>query len=97
MAMYIYANAGDAASTYEPVMAFTHGDRFKALPGYQVMAHHDHMDLGERLQREHSLDANIPNLDAIRAAGINIAARSVRCLWVARQDAARVAAQSPIR
>ena len=73
MAMYIYANAGNAASTYESVMAFTHGDRFKALTGYQVMAHHYHMDLGERLQRAHSLDANIPDLDAIRAAGINIA------------------------
>jgi hypothetical protein len=42
MAMYIYASAGNASSTYESVMAFTHGDRFKPLAGYQVMAHHYH-------------------------------------------------------
>ena len=51
MAVYFYASAEPAAATLDPVLAFTHGDRFKPLPGYQVMNHHYHMDLGRRLLR----------------------------------------------
>ncbi len=98
MAMYIYANAGNASATYEPVMAFTHGDRFKPLAGYQVMAHHYHMDLGERLQRARSLDANIPDLDAIRAAGHQHCQRDqFMCSSAGRPDVAAAVAPSPIR
>ncbi|HYL37578.1 MAG TPA: hypothetical protein VEV17_16810 [Bryobacteraceae bacterium] len=73
MAVYFYASTESADATGASVLAFTHGDRFKPLPGYQVMAHHYHMDLGERLRQAGSLDAEIPDLEAIRDAGINIA------------------------
>ena len=53
-------------------LAFTHGDRFKPLPGYQVMNHHYHMDLGRRLGEAGSLDADIPDLVALKSLGINI-------------------------
>ena len=96
MAMYIYANGGSASATWEPVMAFTHGDRFKALAGYQVMAHHYHMDLGERLQRAGSLDANIPDLDAIRATGINIASE-ISSVFVGRPPGRGGAAPDPLK
>ena len=33
------------AASLDQVLALTHGDRYKALPGYQVMNHHYHMDL----------------------------------------------------
>jgi hypothetical protein len=75
MAVYLFPNAAPAEATRAPVLAFTHGDRFKPLPGYQVMAHHYHMDLGERLLDAGSLDADIPDLDAIRAAGVTIASQ----------------------
>ncbi len=73
MAVYFYASAEQAQPTADAVLAFTHGDRFIALPGYQVMAHHYHMDLGERLRQAGSLDAAIPDLEAIKAIGVTIA------------------------
>jgi hypothetical protein len=72
MAVYFHAAAADAAPTLDRVLAFTRADRFKPLPGYQVMAHHYHMDVGQRLRRAGSLDAPIDDFDAIRATGITI-------------------------
>jgi hypothetical protein len=72
MPVYFYISADRAAETLPQVLAFTHGDRFKPIPGYQVMAHHYHMDLGSRLQRAGSLDAEIPDLSAIRSIGVTI-------------------------
>ncbi len=73
MAVYFYATADQAQPAADGVLAFTHGDRFQPLAGYRVMAHHYHMDLGERLRQAHNLDAEIPDLEAIRATGIDIA------------------------
>ena len=72
MPVYLYASAGNAPAALDPVLALTHGDRYKALPGYQVMNHHYHMDLGERLLAAGSLDAEIPDLQAIKSLGITI-------------------------
>jgi hypothetical protein len=72
MPVYFYISAERAPETLTRVLAFTHDDRYKPLPGYQVMAHHYHMDLGQRLQQAGSLDADIPDLAAIRALGVNI-------------------------
>jgi hypothetical protein len=72
MAVYFYVTPGGSEPALDQVLAFTHGDRFKAIPGYQVMAHHYHMDLGQRLLRAGSLDADIPDLAAIRSLGVNI-------------------------
>ena len=72
MPMYLYASAVSAQDTLAPVLAFTHGDHYKPLPGYQVMNHHYHMDLGQRLLQAGSLDAEIPDLVALKALGINI-------------------------
>jgi hypothetical protein len=72
MAIYLYPSADSAQATLDPVLAYTHGDRYKPLPGYQVMNHHYHMDLGQRLIRAGSLDAEIPDLQALKALGINI-------------------------
>ncbi len=61
----------------EAALAFTRQDRFKALPGYQVMATHFHTSSVEpACDAEGSLDAKLPDLEAIKGAGINIFARS---------------------
>jgi hypothetical protein len=75
MAVYFYPSATAATSTAESVLAFTHGDKFKPLPGYQVMAHHYHMDLGQRLRATGSLDSKIADLAAIRSIGVTIASQ----------------------
>jgi len=72
MPVYFYASAAAAQPTLDPVLALTHGDRYKALPGYQVMNHHYHMDLGQRLLAAGSLDAEIPDLQALKSLGITI-------------------------
>lgn len=72
MPVYFYPTLAGAEETVAGALAFTHGDRYKPLPGYQVMNHHYHMDLGERLLQEGSLDATVPDLDALKALGINI-------------------------
>jgi hypothetical protein len=72
MTAFLYPSADTAEATFERASAFTHGDRYKPLPGYQVMNHHYHMDLGRRLGEAGSLDADIPDLVALKALGINI-------------------------
>lgn len=72
MPVYFYPSLADGPATIAGALRFTHGDRYKPLPGYQVMNHHYHMDLGERLIQEGSLDATVPDLDALKALGINI-------------------------
>jgi len=89
MPVYFYANAGPVAATTEAVLAFTHGDRYKPIPGYQVMAHHYHMDLGSRLRQSGSLDTKISDLDAIRALGINIVSQ-IDSVFVGRSTGVRV-------
>jgi hypothetical protein len=71
MAVYFYAG-GAPASVHRNALAFTRSDRYKPLPGYQVMANHFHMDLGSRLRASGSLDTKLPDLQALRDAGINI-------------------------
>jgi hypothetical protein len=72
MTVFLYPTADNAEAAFDRALAFTHGDRYKALPGYQVMNHHYHMDLGRRLGDAGSLDADIPDLVALKALGINI-------------------------
>ncbi|MFN7981955.1 MAG: hypothetical protein U0Q11_08870 [Vicinamibacterales bacterium] len=72
MTVFLYPSADTAEATFERAAAFTHGDKYKPLPGYQVMNHHYHMDLGRRLGDAKSLDADIPDLVALKALGINI-------------------------
>jgi len=72
MTMFLYPSAGAAPGAFDGALAFTHGDRYKPLLGYQVMNHHYHMDLGQRLGQAGSVDAEIPDLVALKALGINI-------------------------
>jgi hypothetical protein len=72
MRVFLYPSAAASEGSYQSALAFTHGDRYKPLPGYQVMNHHYHTNLGARLLEAGSLDADIPDLRAFRALGINI-------------------------
>jgi len=72
MAAYLYLSRSDAAATREAVLAYTHGDRFRAVPGYQVMATHFHTAFTEELKKSGSLDVQPPWISAIRGLGVNI-------------------------
>jgi hypothetical protein len=72
MAVYYYLNAGDDRSTRESVLAYTHNDVFKPVPGYKVMTGHFHTDFNEQLRDRKTLDYQPPWVAVFRALGINI-------------------------
>ncbi|MSO83781.1 MAG: hypothetical protein EXQ53_10885 [Acidobacteria bacterium] len=72
MGVYLYVSAAPANEAARGALAFTRDDRFKALPGYQVMATHFHTAMVGRLRRMGGLDARLPDLDVVKAAGVNI-------------------------
>ena len=72
MTVFLYPSLLPGKVTQQQVMTFTHGDRYKPLPGYQVMQHHYHMDLGSRLLALNNMSTLLPDLQAIKALGINI-------------------------
>jgi hypothetical protein len=72
MRVFLYVSPEPAQTAAASAMAFTNNDRFKPLPGYQVMGHHYHVGLVERLKELGGLDARINDTESIKAAGINI-------------------------
>ncbi len=72
-AVYYYLSAGDAQATQQQVLAYTHNDTYKPLPGYQVAVSHFHFHLNEELQDANTLDLQPGWQPVFRALGINIA------------------------
>jgi len=72
MTVFLYPSLSPAKEALEQALAFTHDDHYKPLPGYQVMQHHYHMDLGSRLLEAGNLSYFLPDLEAIKALGVNI-------------------------
>ncbi|MBI3263756.1 MAG: hypothetical protein HYZ58_11485 [Acidobacteria bacterium] len=68
MPVFLYVSAEPAQAAAEAALTFTRGDHFKPLPGYQVMGTHYHTAMTRRLRESGTL----PDLDAVKAAGINI-------------------------
>jgi hypothetical protein len=74
MPVYFYLDSGNAETTQEAVMAFTHGDVYKPMPGYQVMVSHFHFHLNEELTDAGTIDHEPSWIPTFKALGINIAA-----------------------
>src|SRR5579871_256828 len=72
MAASFYLSGGDAAATRTAVLAYTHGDRFAPIPGYQVLDTHFHTAFAKELADAGSLDVQPPWIPTIRALGVNI-------------------------
>ncbi len=73
MAAYFLPTLGDQADAFEAALAFTNGDVYRPLEGYQVMGSHYHTDMGRDLIATGSIDSRLPDFEVIRSAGINIA------------------------
>ena len=76
MAVYLYMSPGDPVAAQRQVLAYTHDDKFKPLPGYKVAVSHFHTHFSEQLRDAGTLDLQPPWLPAFRARGINIAMMS---------------------
>ncbi len=72
MAVYFYLSAKDAKATQPDVMAYTHDDIYKPVPGFKVLVSHFHFHLNEQLS-DSGMDYQPTWLPTFRALGINIA------------------------
>lgn len=72
MTLFLYPSLLGGQGATEAALSFTRSDHYKPLAGYQVMNHHYHMDLGQRLIDAGSTDEKLPDLVALKALGINI-------------------------
>jgi hypothetical protein len=72
MPVYFYVSAGAARTAAQGALAFTREDRFKAIPGYQVMASHFHTAMVARLRKLGGLDAKLGDIEVLKATGVNI-------------------------
>ena len=76
MAVYYHLGAGSAEDTLEDVLAYTHGDKYKPVDGYQVAVSHFHTHFAQQLGDAGSFDTRPPWIAAFRGLGINIAMMS---------------------
>lgn len=73
MALYFYLSAQDGHATQERVLAYTHGDVYKPMPGFKVLVSHFHFHFNEQLTDAGTIDLQPTWLPVFRALGINIA------------------------
>ena len=76
MAVYYHLGSRDAEVTLNEVLAYTNGDKYKPLDGYQVAVSHFHTHFAEQLVDAGSLDMRPPWVSAFKGLGINIAMMS---------------------
>src|SRR5207247_145046 len=72
MAVYFCLSPSDARACRESVMAYTHGDRYKPLPGYKTLVTHFHVAFTKELMDSGDLDAEPQWIPMMKALGINI-------------------------
>lgn len=73
MPVYFYLSPEDSRATQQAVLAFTHDDVYKPLPGYKVLISHFHFHFNEQLTDVGTTDFQPTWLPVIRDLGINIA------------------------
>jgi hypothetical protein len=72
MGVYFYVTPDSGESTRESVLAFTHHDTFKPVPGYKTMVNHFHLRFTERVRASGSFDTPMQDLAAMKSLGLNI-------------------------
>jgi hypothetical protein len=73
MAVYFYLSPNDDQTTDQAVLAYTHDDRFKSIPGFKTLVSHFHLDFNEMLRDRNNLDYRPPWVSVFRNLGVNIA------------------------
>jgi hypothetical protein len=76
MGLYFYLSPNNGVAAQERVLAFTHGDVFKPLPGYQVAVSHFHTAFAEQALDYGTFDFQAPWIPVFRSLGVNIAMMS---------------------
>jgi hypothetical protein len=76
MPVYLYLSAEEGRATQSAVLAYTHEDRYKPLPGHQIAISHFHTHFNEQLADAGTLDLQPTWLPVFRELGVNIAMMS---------------------
>jgi hypothetical protein len=72
MPVYFFLSAEGGEATADSILAFTHDDRYKELPGFKVMASHFHMHFNEMLTDAGTIDLQPSWYSVFRGLGINM-------------------------
>jgi hypothetical protein len=72
MAVYYYLTSTNSRAAHQAVMAYTHGDVFKPMPGFKVLTGHFHVDYNEMLRDRKTLDYQPGWVPVFRGLGVNI-------------------------
>jgi hypothetical protein len=72
MAVYYYLSPEDDHATQQDIMAYTHDDIYKPVPGFKTMTGHFHLDLNEMVRDRGTADMMPTWVPVFRGLGINI-------------------------
>jgi hypothetical protein len=72
MAVYYYLSPVGDHATQEAVMAYTHDDTFKPVPGFKTVTGHFHLDLNEMVRDRGTSDFRPTWVPVFRGLGINV-------------------------
>src|SRR5439155_1251279 len=73
MSAYFHCSRGDAGASRKAVLAYTHGDHYKPVPGYKTMVTHFHVAFTKELIDSGSLDTEPPWIPLMKSLGVNVA------------------------
>jgi hypothetical protein len=72
MAVYYYLSAKNGRATQAAILAYTHDDMFKPVPGFKVVTGHYHTDFNEMLRDRNTLDYQPGWVPVFRGLGVNV-------------------------
>jgi hypothetical protein len=72
MAVFYYLSPEGEQATRQAVLAYTHGDIYKSVPGFKTIVGHFHFRFNEMLRDAGTLDLMPDWVPAFRALGVNI-------------------------
>ena len=72
MAVYYYLSPEGARATQADVLAYTHGDAYKPVPGFKTVTGHFHLDFNEMIRDRGTSDFMPTWVPVFRGLGINI-------------------------
>jgi hypothetical protein len=71
MPVYFYLSAEGGETTDRNILAYTHDDHYKEMPGYKVLVSHFHMHFNEQLTDAGTMDQQPSWYSVFRGLGIN--------------------------
>ncbi len=72
MAVFYYLSAAGARTAQQQVMAYTHDDAYKPVPGFKTVTGHFHLDFNEMIRDRDTADFMPTWVPVFRGLGINI-------------------------